>query len=190
MDAKDDKYTSLLKEQIATLKKENRYLEFKSNYQEAQKLGKYISALSNGACLDRQDLTLTDAVLLDQVQKGNAIPQEAMSMLKKKKLIEGRKPHIYVAKSVAQTTGTKVEYSKHKGLEDKQCEALLLNSLKDHGCLTKQEVEKLLWNILSDQLLDNQKKNKIDYILRKLKRTGKISNKSHGNNSIWSLVKI
>lgn len=140
--------------------------------------------------LTRQDLTLTDAVLLDQVQKGNAIPQEAMSMLKKKKLIEGRKPHIYVAKSVAQTTGTKVEYSKHKGLEDKQCEALLLNSLKDHGCLTKQEVEKLLWNILSDQLLDDQKKNKIDYILRKLKRTGKISNKSHGNNSIWSLVKI
>lgn len=81
--------------------------------------------------LTRQDLTLTDAVLLDQVQKGNAIPQEAMSMLKKKKLIEGRKPHIYVAKSVAQTTGTKVEYSKHKGLEDKQCEALLLRSCFD-----------------------------------------------------------
>ena len=52
---KNQKQTNLLKEQIASMKKENRYLEFKSNYQEAQKLGRYISALSNGACLDRQD---------------------------------------------------------------------------------------------------------------------------------------
>lgn len=52
---KDEKYTVLLKEQIATIKKENRYLEFKSNHQSPDKIGKYISALSNGACLDHQD---------------------------------------------------------------------------------------------------------------------------------------
>ena len=52
---KNEKYTELLKEQIANLKKENRYLEFKSNYQDYRRLGKYISALSNGACLDHQD---------------------------------------------------------------------------------------------------------------------------------------
>ncbi|WP_373726582.1 AlbA family DNA-binding domain-containing protein [Bacteroides heparinolyticus] len=52
---KNEKYTELLKEQIANLKKENRYLEFKSNYQDYKRLGKYISALSNGACLDHQD---------------------------------------------------------------------------------------------------------------------------------------
>ena len=52
---KNEKYTELLKEQIATLKKENRFLEFKSNHQDYNRLGKYISALSNGACLDHQD---------------------------------------------------------------------------------------------------------------------------------------
>ena len=52
---KNQKYIQLLKQQIENLKKENRYLEFKSNYQDAFKLGRYISALSNGACLDRQD---------------------------------------------------------------------------------------------------------------------------------------
>lgn len=52
---KDQKYTRLLKEQICAFKKENRWLEFKSNYQEATKLGRYISALSNGACLDREE---------------------------------------------------------------------------------------------------------------------------------------
>ena len=51
----NQKYTDLLKKQIESIKKECRYLEFKSNYQEADKLGRYISALSNGACLDHQD---------------------------------------------------------------------------------------------------------------------------------------
>lgn len=52
---KNKKYTALLNQQVATLKKENRFLEFKSNYQDYNRLGKYISALSNGACLDHQD---------------------------------------------------------------------------------------------------------------------------------------
>ena len=52
---KDIQYTKLLKQQIATFQKEKRFLEFKSNYQDAEKLGRYISALSNGACLDNQD---------------------------------------------------------------------------------------------------------------------------------------
>ena len=40
---------------LANTKKENRFLEFKSNYQSPEKLGQYISALSNGACLDHVD---------------------------------------------------------------------------------------------------------------------------------------
>lgn len=48
-------YSELLDRMIERNQKENRYLEFKSNYQDAQHLGEYISALSNGACLDRQD---------------------------------------------------------------------------------------------------------------------------------------
>ena len=52
---KDKNYSRLLDEQIGLVGRENRYLEFKSNYQDTDKLGRYISALSNGACLDRQD---------------------------------------------------------------------------------------------------------------------------------------
>jgi hypothetical protein len=54
-----------------------------------------------------------------------------------------------------------VEYSKHKGLADKKCEALLLDSLKDHGTLTKQVIVRLLWDVLPNQLDDKQKMNKI-----------------------------
>ena len=52
---KDKNYSRLLDEQIGLVGRENRYLEFKSNYQDTDKLGRYISALSNGACLERQD---------------------------------------------------------------------------------------------------------------------------------------
>lgn len=140
--------------------------------------------------LSNHDVTLTDTILLDTIQKGKSISDEAITMLRKKKLIEGRKPHVYVAKSLAQTTGTKVEYTKHKGLENKKCEALLLNSLKDHGSLTKQEIVHLLWDVLSDQLSDSQKENKVDNLLRKLKSAGMINNNTRGNISTWSLVKL
>lgn len=48
-------YTRFLDSLIATYNKENRFLEFKSNHLEAKVFGEYISALSNGACLDHKD---------------------------------------------------------------------------------------------------------------------------------------
>lgn len=48
-------YTKLLDSFISTYNKENRFIEFKSNYLDAKALGEYISALSNGACLDHKD---------------------------------------------------------------------------------------------------------------------------------------
>lgn len=139
--------------------------------------------------LSNQDISLTDAVLLDQLQKGKTINDNAIDMLRKKHLVEGRRPHVFIAKIIAQSTDKKVEYSKHKGLETKSCEAMLLDALRDHGTLTKSEIVKLLWNVLSDQLSDTQKMNRIEYILKKLKKNGDIMNKSQGNTSEWSLVK-
>ena len=52
---KNAKYSTLSDEQIASLQKENRHIEFKSNYQDPDRLGQYFSALSNGACLDGKD---------------------------------------------------------------------------------------------------------------------------------------
>lgn len=135
-----------------------------------------------------QDVNLTEAVLLDQVQRGKAISDDAVKQLRKKHLIEGRKPNLYVAKAIAQRTDKKVEYSKHKGLDDKSCASLLLDSLKDHGKLSRTEIDNLLWNVVSDQLDDSQKKSKIGNLLRKLRTDGVIMNKTVGNNSEWSLV--
>ena len=138
--------------------------------------------------MENANLSLTDAILLDHVQKGVAISDDAVARLRKKKLIEGRKPNLFVAKSIAQTTDRKAEYSRHKGLEEETCETLLLNSLKDHKKLSRQDIDKLLWSALSDMLNDKQKKAKSTNLLSKLRKKGKIQNKTLGNKSEWSLL--
>lgn len=138
--------------------------------------------------LENRNLSLTDAVLLDSVQKGKRISKEAVAMLRKRQLIEGRMPHIFIAKDIAQVTDHKVEYTKHKGLDDKKCEALLLDSLKDHGSLTKPEIVHLLWDVLPDQLDDKQKNNKLDYLLKKLRKSGKVHSTRKKGISTWHLT--
>lgn len=51
----DKELSNLLDELIAKYNRETRHLEFKSNYQDANLLGEYISALSNGATLDNKE---------------------------------------------------------------------------------------------------------------------------------------
>jgi ATP-dependent DNA helicase RecG len=89
---------------------------------------------------------------------------------------------------VAQAADQKVEYSKHKGLEYKKCKVLLLDALEDHKRLSREEIDKLWWNLLSDVLTDKQKKTKVGNMLTKMKEERLIVNKTVGNISYWSLL--
>ena len=76
-------------------------------------------------------------------------------------------------------------YSKHKGLDIKACEELLLGSLRDHKTLSKPEVAELLWNVLPDVFSDAQKQTRINNLLSKLRIQGKIYCISKGKLSNW-----
>jgi ATP-dependent DNA helicase RecG len=140
--------------------------------------------------IDNMDMDLTTTVLLDKVQKGKvaSLSDNAIQLLRSKKYIEGRMPNIYVSKRVAQAADQKVEYSKHKGLEYKKCKVLLLDALEDHKRLSREEIDKLWWNLLSDVLTDKQKKTKVGNMLTKMKEERLIVNKTVGNISYWSLL--
>lgn len=139
--------------------------------------------------LQNPELSLSDALLLDYVQKGIPISARALADLRRRKLVEGKLPNIYISKNIARATDQRVEYSRHKGLDERKCVEMLLDALKDHGELSKAEIVQLLWNLLSDQLDDRQKNTKIDNLLRKLRKMNLISNESQGRRSRWMLVK-
>ncbi len=50
-----NKSADLIDNLIRKHSRETRYIEFKSNYQDANSIGEYISSLSNGAALDNED---------------------------------------------------------------------------------------------------------------------------------------
>ena len=64
----------------------------------------------------------------------------------------------------------------------------MLDSLKDHGSLTKPEIVRLLWDVLPDQLDNKQKNNKLDYLLKKLRISGKVYAERAKGISVWYLT--
>ena len=137
--------------------------------------------------LANQDMSLTDAVLLDQVQKGKPINDNAIKKLRKKGLIEGRKPHLYVSKQIAKTTNTQIEYTLKKGFNDAECQEWIIKALKDHKVLSRKQINELLWNKLPIDYTDTQRLNKIGNLLMRMKREGSIV---LDEKRMWHLAKF
>ena len=139
--------------------------------------------------IQRGDLTLQEVILLDNVQKHLKITDHAVSGLKKKKLIEGRKPNYFIGAKISQATGQKAEYSRNKAFEKQQYFDWILQSIKDHGYMNRQDLNKLLWNMMPAWMNDEQRRFKINNLLSELRRKGLIINQGTLNNPKWVLIK-
>lgn len=137
--------------------------------------------------LENSDIDLTTAVLLDKVQKGKPISDDAIKMLRKAKLIEGRKPHLYVSKQIAKATNKQIEYTLKKGFNDAECQEWILKALNDHKILSRKQINELLWNKLPIDYTDTQRLNKIGNLLMRMKREGSIV---VDEKRMWHLVKF
>ena len=134
--------------------------------------------------IEKTDLDLMTAVLLDRFQKGKPISEEALKMLRKKELIEGKKPNLYISKKVAKVTHQEAEYTSLKGFDDQYYRDLIVKALRDHHHLKRTDFNRLLHNKLPSVLKDEQKKNKIDNLLRSLRKNGIVVVDEH---RVWHL---
>ena len=132
-------------------------------------------------------INLTETYLLDKVQKHHEITSEAIDLLRSKKLVEGRKPNVYVSKGISEITGQQAEYTLNKGLDDQYYKDLLIKALEDHGRLKRIQIEQLLLAKLPDILSEQQKKTKVSTILEALKRNN-IIEVTEGR--LWKLVEL
>ncbi len=140
-------------------------------------IGKVIDENFARILTDNPELHLDDIMLLDKVQKKKPITDGQSAYLKKRKFIEGRKPNFYLAhKVVSKTkdTNLKGQYIKNRSFDDEYFMKLVLEYLKKFGKASRKDINGLLFGKLSDVLNEDQKKNKVDYLLKKLKERDKI----------------
>lgn len=123
------------------------------------------------------NLELADIVLLDKVQKRMPIDNEPIKYLRSKHFIEGRKPNLFLAYEVvtaSKNSDLKTQYVKNRSFDDDYFRKLILNYIDKFGIASRKEINLLLKDKLSDLLSKEQKMNKIDNLIRKLRVDGKI----------------
>lgn len=119
----------------------------------------------------KDDLSLTEVILLDKVQKSLSISDDAAKLLKKKGLIEGRKPNYYISASIAELTGQKASYTKNKGLDKDVYKGFILQHIKNHGFATREEIDSILFANLPDYKNEKQRKIYINNLIQEMAAT-------------------
>jgi ATP-dependent DNA helicase RecG len=134
-----------------------------------------------------KDLTLKNIILLDKVAKRKALTNKEIKTLRAKKLIEGRKPNVYISASIAKVVGEEEHYINMKGFDDDYYSDLIINYLKEFKRAKKANIRALLEGKLPDILDATQKDHKIKNILQKMKQEGRIK---FGDDAHWYLDAI
>jgi ATP-dependent DNA helicase RecG len=134
----------------------------------------------------KDDLSLTEVILLDKVQKEQIISENAAKLLKKKGLIEGRKPNYFISEKIAEKTDQRADYIKNRGFKDQHYKNMILELIEKYGSASKLDIDKLILDILPAVLDNNQKGNKIRNILYAMsKRDRTIVNQGTNRNPVW-----
>ena len=138
--------------------------------------------------MGRSDLPLEDVLALDRVQKKLPISSEAAARLKRAHLVEGRRPHLHVSSVVAAAAETKADYIRTRAQDDAHYAKLIADYLAKFGGASRQEVNDLLWDKLSDALSDRQKRDKVTNLLAKMRKAGQIRNAGTQRKPRWERV--
>ena len=122
-----------------------------------------------------EDLDMRTVFLLDKVQKQEIISKESFKDLKKKGLVEGRYPNIFVSFKVADIVGQKAAYVRNKGLDDDICKQLIIKALESMGSASRRELMEVLKKALPEVLNEDQKSKKVSNLLQAMKDEGIVS---------------
>jgi ATP-dependent DNA helicase RecG len=152
-----------------------------------QVYGQAIDENYSQVLMQRMDLSLSQVLLLDRVQKKMEITDDAAMALKKEKLIEGRKPNYFIGIKIAQETGQKAVYSKNKAFDKAYYLDLILKAIREHKSLNRKDIDELLWGKLPDWMSEAQKANRIKNLIHELRTDGKIINQGSRKSPLWIL---
>lgn len=142
------------------------------------------------ALMARSDLTLTQVILLDRVQKNQALAAHEVKALRDMGLIEGRAPKYFISAKVADTVGQKAKYILNRGLDDSHYQELVIRYLKKYGKASRADLDELLLDKLPDVLSDAQKANKVKNLLQAMRKAGLIAPTGPRSTAVWHLLQM
>lgn len=151
--------------------------------------GKILDERYTYILFEHPELDLETVFLLDQVQKGHGqkLTKEAIALLRKHHLVEGRANSLYLSADVSKTIDASADYIKNKAFDDQYYKDLIVEYLKQYGKARKSDFRKLLIDKLPDSLSDNQKESKIGNLLTSLRIQGVIRT-DPDNRLYWRLT--
>jgi len=139
--------------------------DFSDNKVNVQIIGKVVDVNYARKLVQMKDLSLQEIILLDKVAKHKLLSDSEIKELKKKKLIEGRKPNFHISSDIAKATGEKENYIKQRGFKDNHYKKMILEYIDKYGSINKQNINTLILDILPNVLDENQKLNKVRNIV-------------------------
>ncbi len=164
------------------------YGKSSSSHVHLEVLGRPIDTNYSQLLLERHDLDLDTVILLDRVQKRLPISDAAISRLRREKLVEGQKAKLRVAAHIAETTQAQTGYSRSKGLETSQLKQIVIGHLRSFKATTRSKLDDLIFPLLSSDLSGEQKKRKVENLLREMKiKDGSIVSEGHGRSTTWRM---
>ena len=126
---------------------------------------------------EKKDLTLDDCILLDAVQKGHRISEEAAQELRAKGLVEGEYPELSISLNIARKTKQLPEYTRVSGLERSKLKQMALQFVQNAG--EEGTMRDGIYDYLKVAMPGNKTKEQnlrlLGNILKELKEEGSVS---------------
>lgn len=147
--------------------------------------GRFLDENYSRALLSQTELHWSDVLALDQVQKGILPALETIRSLRRRKLIEGRKPNLHVSAAIAAVTGQKAGYIRTRRQDDAHFRKLILDCLQQWKQATTAELRDLLRDKLPEVLTPAQQEHKVHNLLTALRQNGQIVNRGSRRYPQW-----
>lgn len=147
--------------------------------------GKLIDENYSRVLIENQDLSIAEVMVLDRIQKKGEISRSSIQILKKKKLIEGRYPNVFVSATIAEATNKRAQYIKNRAFDTDHYHQLILKFIDQYGAATRADIDDLIMDKLPEVLNLAQKKNKIGNMVSKMRRDRVVENRGSDRKPRW-----
>ncbi|MDP2360712.1 MAG: putative DNA binding domain-containing protein [bacterium] len=150
--------------------------------------GRFIDENYSRALLVNGDFSLKEILALDRVQKRLPIDDATLRDLRRKGLVEGRKPALHVSAGVAAATGNRANYILTKRQDDAHYQRLILDFIEQFRAASRDELRTMLAGKWPEILSEKQREDKLHNLLTALKRMGKIERVGGYQSAKWRLA--